>query len=95
MYFKNTDYTMAAKYYDSTLVKLNPKTREFAFIEKNRKNLDNVIKYEGIAKRNDSIIKVHDLPAEERKTYFEIYIAELKKNDDAKRISGRKRKRKT
>ncbi|MDQ6469974.1 tetratricopeptide repeat protein [Flavobacterium sp. LHD-80] len=94
MYFRNTDYTMAAKYYDSTLVKLNPKTREFAFIEKNRKNLDNVIKYEGIAKRNDSIIKVYNLPAEERKTYFEIYIAELKKNDDAKRLAEEKEKEK-
>ncbi|TDP04161.1 tetratricopeptide repeat protein [Flavobacterium sp. 245] len=94
MYFRNTDYTMAAKYYDSTLVKLNPKTREFAFIEKNRKNLDNVIKYEGIAKRNDSIIKVYNLPAEERKTYFEIYIAELKKNDDAKRLAEEKAKEK-
>ncbi|WP_445709693.1 type IX secretion system periplasmic lipoprotein PorW/SprE [Flavobacterium mesophilum] len=94
MYFRNTDYTMAAKYYDSTLVKLNPKTREFAFIEKNRKNLDNVIKYEAIAKRNDSIIKVYNLPVEERKLYFEIYIAELKKNDDAKRLQEEKEKEK-
>ncbi|RED24954.1 protein involved in gliding motility SprE [Flavobacterium cutihirudinis] len=92
MYFKNTDYTMAAKYYDSTLVKLNPKTREFAFIEKNRKNLDNVIKYEAIAKRNDSIIKVKGLPDEERKAYFEGYIAELKRKDEAKRISEEKEK---
>ncbi|MDR7208639.1 tetratricopeptide repeat protein [Flavobacterium piscis] len=86
MYFKNTDYTMAAKYYDSTLVKLDPKTREFAYIEKNRKNLDNVIKYESIAKRNDSIIMVHGLPEPERKLYFENYISELKKKDEAKRI---------
>jgi tetratricopeptide (TPR) repeat protein len=86
MYFKNTDYTMAAKYYDSTLVKLDPKTREFATIEKNRKNLDNVIKYEAIAKRNDSIIMVHGLPEPERKLYFENYISELKKKDEAKRI---------
>ena len=86
MYFKNTDYTMAAKYYDSTLVKLDPKTREFAYIEKNRKNLDNVIKYEGIAKRNDSIIMVYGLPQPERKLYFENYISELKKKDETKRI---------
>ena len=92
MYFKNTDYTMAAKYYDSTLVKLDPKTREFAYIEKNRKNLDNVIKYEGIAKRNDSIIMVKALPEIERKTYFENYIAELKKKDEAKRILEEKEK---
>jgi len=86
LYFKNTDYTMAAKYYDSTLVKLDPKTREFAYIEKNRKNLDNVIKYEGIAKRNDSIIMVYGLPQPERKLYFENYISELKKKDETKRI---------
>jgi len=92
MYFKNTDYTMAAKYYDSTLVKLDPKTREYAFIQKNRKNLDNVIKYEGIAKRNDSIIKVYGLPAPDRKLYFENYIAELKKKDEAKRILEEKEK---
>jgi hypothetical protein len=85
---------MAAKYYDSTLVKLDPKTREFATIEKNRKNLDNVIKYEGIAKRNDSIIKVKGLPEEERKVYFENYIAELKQKDEAKRIFEEKQKEK-
>ncbi|HEY1193331.1 tetratricopeptide repeat protein [Flavobacterium sp.] len=92
MYFKNTNYTMAAKYYDSTLVKLDPKTREYAFIEKNRKNLDNVIKYEAVAKRNDSIIKVYNLPATEKKIYFENYIAELKKKDEAKRILEEKEK---
>lgn len=92
MYFKNTNYTMAAKYYDSTLVKLDPKTREYAYIQKNRKNLDNVIKYEGIAKRNDSIIKVYGLPPTDRKLYFENYIAELKKKDEAKRILEEKEK---
>lgn len=90
MYFKNTEYIMAAKYYDSTLVKLDPKTREYAFIEKNRKNLDEVIKYEAIAKRNDSIIKVYNLPATEKKIYFENYIAELKKKDEAKKLSEEK-----
>lgn len=94
MYFKDTDYTMAAKYYDSTLVKLNPKTREYAYIQKNRKNLDDVIKYEAIAKRNDSIIKVYGLPPADRKLYFENYIAELKKKDDAKRILEEKEKEK-
>ncbi|MFH6997922.1 gliding motility protein [Flavobacterium sp. FlaQc-57] len=94
MYFRNTDYTMAAKYYDSTLVKLNPKTREFAVIQKNRKNLDDVIKYEGIAKRNDSIINVHGLPDADRKIYFENYIGELKKKDEAKRILEEKEKEK-
>ncbi|WP_456313732.1 type IX secretion system periplasmic lipoprotein PorW/SprE [Pseudomonas shirazensis] len=94
MYFKNTDYTMAAKYYDSTLVKLDPKSREFAYIEKNRKNLDDVIKYEAFAKRDDSIIKVKGLTDPDRKIYFENYIAELKKKDEAKRILEEKEKQK-
>jgi len=92
MYFKNTDYSMAAKYYDSTLVKLDPKTREYTYIEKNRKNLDDVIKYEAIAKRNDSIIKVYNLSPNEKKDYFENYIAELKTKDEAKRILEEKEK---
>ena len=50
MYFKNADYPVAAKYYDSTLVKLDVKTREFIRIQKTRKDLDEVIQLEAIAK---------------------------------------------
>jgi tetratricopeptide (TPR) repeat protein len=86
LHFKNARYPMAAKYYDSTLVKLNPKTREFIHIEKVRKNLDDVIFYEGIAVRNDSILKVVSLPETEKVAYFDGYIEKLKKTDEAKKI---------
>ncbi|HTG66453.1 MAG TPA: tetratricopeptide repeat protein, partial [Flavobacterium sp.] len=86
LHFKNARYPLAAKYYDSTLVKLNPKTREFIHIEKVRKNLDDVILYEGIAVRNDSILKVVSLPETEKLAYFDGYIEKLKKADEAKRI---------
>lgn len=92
MYFKDMDYIMVVKYYDSILIKLNFKIREFVFIEKNRKNLDNVIKYEGIVKCNDSIIKVKGLLEFERKIYFENYIVELKKKDEVKWILEEKEK---
>jgi tetratricopeptide (TPR) repeat protein len=92
MYFKNAEYPIAAKYYDSTLVKLDTKTREFLSIQKNRKNLDEVIQYEAIAKRNDSIIHVASLPETDRVLYFENYIDKLKKSDEAKRISEEKEK---
>jgi hypothetical protein len=42
MYFRNTKYPIAAKNYDSTLVKLNDKTREFAKIKKIRMDLDDL-----------------------------------------------------
>lgn len=84
MYFKNTDYPTAAKYYDSTLVKLNPKTREFVYLKKKRTNLDDVIKYEGIAKQNDSILKVIAYSPEERTTFYQNYIDTLKVSDELK-----------
>lgn len=90
MYFKKASYLMAAKYYDSTLVKLNPKTREFIHIEKVRKNLDEVILYEDIAVRNDSILHVVGLPETEKVAYFNGYIEKLKKEDEAKRIVAEK-----
>jgi tetratricopeptide (TPR) repeat protein len=92
MYFKNTDYSTAAKYYDSTLVKLDAKTREYIYIQKTRKNLDEVIKYEGIAKINDSILNLVGLSQEDRITYFDNYIVKLKASDDAKRILEEKQK---
>jgi tetratricopeptide (TPR) repeat protein len=92
MYFKNAEYPIAAKYYDSTLVKLDTKTREYLSIQKTRKNLDEVIQYEAIAKRNDSIIHVASLSETDRVLYFENYIDKLKKSDEAKKILEEKEK---
>ena len=47
-------------------------------IEKKRKNLDDVIKYEEIAAKNDSIINLYNLSPADRISYFENYIAKLK-----------------
>jgi len=94
MHFKNSEYQNAAKYYDSTLVKLDVKTREHILIQKTRKNLDEVIEYEAIAKRNDSILNVVSLTENDRILYFENYIDKLKKSDETKRILEEKQKAK-
>jgi hypothetical protein len=94
MSFKNTNYPKAAKYYDSTLVKLDVKTREYLYIQKNRKNLDEVIKYEAIANRNDSILNIVTLSDSDRVVYFEKYIDKLKAEDDFKKIVEEKQKQK-
>lgn len=90
MYFKEAKYPLAAKYYDSTLVKLDVKTREFVHIQKIRKDLDEVILYEALASRNDSIINIVSLPEAGRVMYFENFIEKLKKEDEAKRIAEEK-----
>ncbi len=83
--FNEAKYVAAGKYYDSTLVSLNDRTREFRFIKKKRENLDDVIKYEGIANTNDSILKVLDMSPTARIGYFEDYIVKLKKADELKK----------
>jgi tetratricopeptide (TPR) repeat protein len=92
MYFKDTKYPIAAKYYDSTLVKLELKNREYIHIKKVRKDLDEVILYEALASRNDSIMNVVSLPKAGRVMYFESYIEKLKKKNEDKRIAEYKLK---
>lgn len=94
MYFKNTDYFTAAKYYDSTLVKLDVKSREHIHIKKVRKDLDEVIEYQSIAKRNDSILHVVAMSDTDRILYFEDYIGKLKKADENKKLLEEKQKQK-
>ena len=85
IYFKNAEYVKAGKYYDSTLVFLDNRTREFRAIKKKRDNLDDVIKYEGIAHTNDSILTLVAMTDAERIIYFEDYIAKLKEADERER----------
>jgi len=81
IYFNSAKYATAGKYFDSTLVQLKPRTREFNSIKKKRENLDDVIKYEGIAQTNDSIISLYKMTNEDRVAYFEKYIEKLKKEE--------------
>ncbi|RAR71336.1 type IX secretion system periplasmic lipoprotein PorW/SprE [Flavobacterium aciduliphilum] len=78
IYFDKAKYVTAGKYFDSTLVNLKPRTREYKLITKKRQNLDDVIKYEGIAQRNDSILKLVAFSPAARETYFKMYIDKLK-----------------
>jgi hypothetical protein len=84
IYFNDAKYVSAGKYFDSTLVQLQPRTREYNLIKKKRENLNDVIKYEGIAQKNDSIISLYNMSESERVAYYEAYILKLKKEDAIK-----------
>jgi len=90
IYFNEAKYPDAGKYYDSTLVQLKPRSREFRFIKKKRESLDDVIKYEGIANRNDSVISIYNMSDLDRIAYYEKYIIKLKKADDLKKAIAAK-----
>jgi tetratricopeptide (TPR) repeat protein len=92
IYFYEAKYVNAGKYYDSTLVKLKPRTREFNTIKKKRENLEDVIKYEGIAQTNDSILNLISMSDSQRNTFFENYITKLKKEEEIQKKLAEKAK---
>lgn len=81
MYFDRKFYKIAGKYYDSTLVNMDEKTKPYRVVKKKRENLDDVIYYESIANTNDSIITLVKLPKDKQIAYFKDYIKELKVKD--------------
>ncbi|HMK06335.1 MAG TPA: tetratricopeptide repeat protein, partial [Flavobacterium sp.] len=89
IYFNKAKYVTAGKYFDSTLVQLDAKSREFKAIKKKRENLVDVIKYEGIATRNDSIIKVYGLSETEKIAYYNEHIEKLKKAEETQKAKDR------
>ena len=91
IYFDKSRYEDAGKYYDSTLTKFTKKNREYFAIEKKRKNLDDVIKYESIARKNDSILNVVALSPSDRTSFYEDYIKKLKKKDSIQKIAENKK----
>lgn len=84
IYFREADYKTAGKYYDSTLVNLNERTKEYRKIKKKRDNLEDVIKYETIVQTNDSILSVVAMSNIDRKNYYNDYIINLKAEDERK-----------
>ncbi len=83
--FENAKYPVAGMYYDSTMIYLEKRSREFKNIKKKRDNLEDVIKYEAIARVNDSILYAVSLSDEAKKAYYQEYIEKLKIKDEAER----------
>ena len=77
--FNNNEYLIAGLYYDSTLTKLQKKTKLYRQIKKKRDNLKDLILYESITKYNDSILALINMNNADRKEYFRLYIDELKR----------------
>ncbi|WP_224488231.1 type IX secretion system periplasmic lipoprotein PorW/SprE [Robertkochia flava] len=85
MAFDARDYTLAGAYYDSTLSQMAEKSKEYRLLKRQRDNLQEVIAYEGVRKRNDSILNLLAMTPENRLAYFENYIDSLKKEEAIRR----------
>ena len=83
IHFKQLDYVTASSYYDSVLVVAQDKENlRIKRIERRSKNLAALRKYEETLETNDSILTLVAMSEEDRKTYFEAYIAKIKKKDE-------------
>ncbi|GAA4295787.1 hypothetical protein GCM10023163_15290 [Aestuariibaculum suncheonense] len=83
IYFDNSIYREAGNYYDSTLTNLEMNSKPYRLIKRKRDNLEDVIYYEGIAKTNDSILRLVRLPEAERVAYFKSFVEDLKTKAEA------------
>ena len=81
--FDNSQYKTAGAYFDSTMLNLKKNTKPYRSIKRKRDNLEDVIFYEDIAQRNDSILNLVNLSDEDRLVVFESLIEGLKEKDKA------------
>jgi tetratricopeptide (TPR) repeat protein len=76
--FDRALYRNAGKYYDSTLTFLPENSRPWRRMKKKLDNLADVIKYEDIATRNDSILRLARMSESQQLAYFSEYTSNLK-----------------
>lgn len=84
IYFKDTKYVLASSYYDSVLkVAKDSNNLRIRRIKRRYKSLASLIDFEKTLQTNDSILRLASLPKEDQIKFFEEYIAEIKKADEA------------
>ena len=81
--FDYSEYSLAGSYYDSTLLSLKKNSKSFRVIKRKRENLEDVIYYEAVARDTDSILGLVELSDFEKETYFQAFIDNLKKEEEA------------
>ncbi|PWH83860.1 hypothetical protein DIS18_04715 [Algibacter marinivivus] len=85
MNFDASVYAEAGEYYDSTMSNLVINSKPYRIIKRKRDNLKDVIYYESVAKVNDSILRLVNLPEAEKLAYFESFVEDLKAKAEAEK----------
>ncbi len=81
IYYQDKQFETAGKYYDSTMVHMNPMSREYIQVRRMRNNLVDIVRYEGIARVNDSILNLAFMDESQQKVIIDQLIEELKEED--------------
>lgn len=81
IYFNNAGYAQAGQYYDSVLSIMPAKAKERFRITKRRDALRDVVAFEKVAHTNDSILRLVAMSDDQRITYFQRHVDNLRKED--------------
>lgn len=81
IYYQKKQFETAGMYYDSTMVYMNPMSREYVQIKRKRNNLVDIVRYEQIARKNDSILNLVGKDASQQRQEIEKLIEKLKAED--------------
>ena len=95
MNFDKSIYREAGKYYDSTMTNLVLNSKPYRTIKRKRDNLEDVIYYEEIAKVNDSLLYLVNLPDADRIGHFESFIETLKAKVEKDKLKAEAAERKS
>ncbi len=86
LYFDKAKFETAGAYYDSVLqITKEDNTKRIRGLTRKRNNLDEVILYGSIAKINDSILNIVAMSDDQRTTFFNKHIENLKAEDERKK----------
>jgi len=86
-YFDETSFEMAGAYYDSVLqIPIDQNTKRIRKIIRKRESLNDVIYYENIARKSDSILTLANMSEAEKDIYFKGYIEQLKVKYEAEQL---------
>ena len=86
-YFDKTSFEMAGAYYDSVLqIPIDQNTKRIRKIIRKRESLNDVIYYENIARKSDSILTLVNMSEEEKDIYFKGYIEQIKLKYEAEQL---------
>ncbi|MCM4159190.1 hypothetical protein FHG64_09370 [Antarcticibacterium flavum] len=88
IYFDRSQYRTAGAYFDSTLTRIPNTTRDYFVVKRKRDNLQEVIMYEEMVEKNDSILDLVAMSDARREDYFIKYTNELKEQAIEEARSG-------
>ncbi|MGL4581430.1 MAG: tetratricopeptide repeat protein [Flavobacterium sp.] len=93
IYFNEAGYAEAGQYYDSVLSIMPAKAKERFRITKRRDALRDVVAFEKVAHTNDSILRLVAMSDDQRISYFQKYVDNLRKEDFRKLQANLKNKK--